>query len=1291
MRSRSTSNPSQGTSTPWTGPLTALLSEEVLAPSSSTVWTVWAPPRKRPIFLTLLTICIGMLIADVVFNLASLQRALTTYEIIRLTPSNQVNLRDDSPWVVDNSNILALVSFSKQSRAELLDCYLQQNLVRNGGLLDRIIFIPDTEDYEELEWLKRTVSQVDGYHLLSAGDPESDQLFDGMDEKLVPFSEASAIRTSLGKSWKVAHSLSRAMQASGDQREPLWLFIGAETIYMCPEMVASLLETHQTRPEYALVHANMVNQQTLSWIHNKLGAAKPYRPEGNTAKDDLSSEVSPQELNERSHDEQHVEDVAIARRIGPASAWRASELPLWSFEHSIALESTHSSYPSPMLFGVPVDFNPPPGKHRWLPFDSRAYPDPSVAETNALDFRQRPPMYSRIKDSAFDNSGPGIWPWTVFTQQLYSFLEHLEEEHNFRVGSKGNGTEIERLGRMQGLARYQFPLWACDNDAMSLSLFLVSSADIDATMPGPNYFPYEADELEMEHWLLKNEITRINLHGREAIVDGHAVAARFAPDITAFDSKGGYEWNSRLAYVMTAGQLSSKYRTDNKRLMASAEFSAEDDGRIATLRQVAQQHLQEIHFETKKEQEQETQRIAELEHETRRRMSARLSNQPSSSEPKSKTGRMRTAQDVLNRLRWADGADISQYHVGYLDRFGGCLERSAAAWISDSTEEEWIPQHRIRYFKKTTAGVEEIVWDRDRRIDKVFGSTVVYDWPQHKDVLYNFYIMERRSLEDIMQHMRDVFNFTPSKRAYQTQFKRWGFPSKQNPAHRNLDLVERVRQLWEANYSQRDMLKTLNDEGYQLKERELMRLRAKNRWLLRIPNGMKQSDVDETDLNTFQNDLLDPVANIPVENVQALASAEPGSEENAELSEILRKRKERHDQMKAESDDRYASKKRRRRTREYAGIPADPPGPPRFPSETTLEESKAILSLDLQQYRAMRDQFQTICEEEQVIKKTLAGNEKWSHVKDRLIHENEHMQQIFLQETDPAARASKDLALDVIATDVTKRMRGIGRRMTIVEAKNALHLNPEQSRQVRNSFYTSLQNDRFSSKLETGAEHWEELKKQWLMRTPLLLELFKDGEADPEYEQKHKALEALCRDVMKRLRDDQSKRKKNPDQATHPRPQRSRLATAPTGPVATAAAANKALAAASQQPAPSPYQFTQDLAEMQIDPSLLEAAGNFADPISTPVPVYIRPHVNSQIHKDDKLWLASLTTSSMQELRNLLTTKWPDATFAQIEAVAKDPSGQEMFYVVDSDEELEAYFDHVSGNKAVLVVLLNKK
>src|SRR5690349_11397819 len=124
--------------------------------------------------------------------------------------------------------------------------------------------------------------------------------------------------------------------------------------------------------------------------------------------------------------------------------------------------------------------------------------------------------------------------------------------------------------------------------------------------------------------------------------------------------------------------------------------------------------------------------------------------------------------------------------------------------------------------------------------------------------------------------MRDTYTFTASKRAYQTQFRRWQFPAKHIPANRNPDVVARVQQLWEQNFSQRDMLNALNEEGYNIRERELMRLRARHRWLLRVPNGTKLS---------IETQLLE-------------AAAEPRSG---------LKRKQLHEQRKADSDELWAA------------------------------------------------------------------------------------------------------------------------------------------------------------------------------------------------------------------------------------------------------------------------------------------------------------------------------------------------------------------------------------------------
>jgi hypothetical protein len=544
-----------------------------------------------------------------------------------------------------------------------------------------------------------------------------------------------------------------------------------------------------------------------------------------------------------------------------------------------------------------------------------------------------------------------------------------------------------------------------------------------------------------------------------------------------------------------------------------------------------------------------------------------------------------------------------------------------------------------------------------------------------------------------MQHMRETYNFNPSKRAFQQQFRRWGFPSKQNPAHRNAELVERVKELWEANYTQREMLKTLTEEGFEIKERELMRLRAKNRWLLRIPNGMKQHSIPSEELSEFQNQILDaaedPAVVAQLDDGKLPEGAEPTDEG---LDHILKKRKELHDQRQVESDEKWASKKRRRRTKGYAGLPADPPGPPRFPSETTLDESKVILGLDNKQYRDTRDQFQVMCEAEGIIKKTLAGAEKWQDIKTRLIQQNEQLQQAFWN--DKTNLQSKELALDVVCTDVTKRIRSVGRRMTIAEAKNVLAINPEQSRQIRNAFYATLQADKFTSKLETGTEHWQELKDQWVAGSPILQNVFIQGEADPLYQEKQKALEALCRDVMKRLRDDQAKGKPGTTKSVA-------IETIPPAQTASAArAAQAAIARAAAQPqsplepAPGAYQFAasaQDFSDLPLDPSLLEATETFVAPIPVaPVPVYIRPHPKSQVHNSDKVSLANLTSRSVPELRRVLERKWPNATISRIDGVEKGVDGQEISYLIEEDDELDAYLDHVNTRKATFVVQLNR-
>ena len=625
------------------------------------------------------------------------------------------------------------------------------------------------------------------------------------------------------------------------------------------------------------------------------------------------------------------------------------------------------------------------------------------------------------------------------------------------------------------------------------------------------------------------------------------------------------------------------------------------------------------------------------------------------------------------------------------------------------------------------------------------------------------YIVEKRPLEEIMDYMKQVHNFQPSKRAFQTQFKKWEFPSKQHPAHKNAQLVARIRELWEQNTSQRDMLHILNKEDFDIKERELMRVRAKNRWLLRVPNGMKAhgytealidqplpSEDDDLDVKALQRAIKDESPEVP--------EPPPSRPLSPPLDpEVLEKRKRRLEQLQAESDERYAARKRRRRTRGWAGLPPDPPSAPRFPSETTIDESKACLDLDKNRYRELREHFQAICQDMGIIKKTIAGDDLWRAAKDRLVQENAHLSKVF---GDEANNEQKALTLDVICTDVTKRMRTLERRMTIAEAKNIIGINPEQSRQIRNSFYNVLRADHFTSKLEAGEEHWKELKDEWIKTTPILQIILADEMSEESRQTKLKAMEVLCRDVMKRLRDDQTKRDPNrrslveggtispqpvaasttmPPPGRREQNSRSKARAAPSSSSsssmqAASDIASKALASSSI--------LDNTISDLQIDPSLLDtttepspylphhlsaladspnssylpaAQPSHLDPNLDPVfqpqeppppphstPVYIRPYSISATRNADiknKMWLAKLTTRTVSELRTLISKKYPNTTINRIDGIDKDDGdtgsaehdgggcgGEELRFIVDGDEELDAYLTHVEGRKAMFVV-----
>lgn len=353
------------------------------------------------------------------------------------------------------------------------------------------------------------------------------------------------------------------------------------------------------------------------------------------------------------------------------------------------------------------------------------------------------------------------------------------------------------------------------------------------------------------------------------------------------------------------------------------------------------------------------------------------------------------------------------------------------------------------------------------------------------------------------------------------QFRLWDFPSRHQPAVKDAALVARVKELWERNLSQAEMMRVLNDEdGFNIKARELQRVRSAHKFLLRgatEKKGRRQSSQarhqdSEQDVDLDGDDGENP---LPTDD-------ESDMDESAA---VMRLKEERRLKMEAESRERWANKKRRRRTRQYAGLPADPPGPPRFPSETTVAASVDILSLDKRSYNAVREKFQYICETMGIKKKTIAGPEAWEAAKTELVLAFMHLQNVLW--IDKTNLDRKKLALDVICSDVTKRMREVAndKGLTLAEARNTLRINPTEAREVKATFYGILKKDGFTSKMALGKDRWKDLKQKWIDESEMLQNILSRLDDAIDDDLRARALETLAMDVTKRVRDDQNGRR----------------------------------------------------------------------------------------------------------------------------------------------------------------------
>ena len=67
-------------------------------------------------------------------------------------------------WIKPESiKIIGFMYYGRRRTVEILECYLRRNLVSNGGFLDEVRFIVNTDNPDDLDYLSDIVNKVDGY------------------------------------------------------------------------------------------------------------------------------------------------------------------------------------------------------------------------------------------------------------------------------------------------------------------------------------------------------------------------------------------------------------------------------------------------------------------------------------------------------------------------------------------------------------------------------------------------------------------------------------------------------------------------------------------------------------------------------------------------------------------------------------------------------------------------------------------------------------------------------------------------------------------------------------------------------------------------------------------------------------------------------------------------------------------------------------------------------------------------------------------------------------------------
>ncbi|PGH16569.1 hypothetical protein AJ79_01675 [Helicocarpus griseus UAMH5409] len=144
-------------------------------------------------------------------------------------------------------NITGMVFFGRRDRVEAMNCYVERNLIENGGWLDEVLWYANTNNEEDLKFLDKIVERSPRYKKITLEKPVG---------------------------WPDYTKLWRRVE-----RGTVYVKIDDDILWLADDAIPRMVLTKLKYPDSFAVSANVINSPPLSFLHFHLGALHPYFPE----------------------------------------------------------------------------------------------------------------------------------------------------------------------------------------------------------------------------------------------------------------------------------------------------------------------------------------------------------------------------------------------------------------------------------------------------------------------------------------------------------------------------------------------------------------------------------------------------------------------------------------------------------------------------------------------------------------------------------------------------------------------------------------------------------------------------------------------------------------------------------------------------------------------------------------------------------------------------------------------------------------------------------------------------